>query len=228
MTYILHIDTSTDKGLVAIGKDGKLVAEKINPDTRNHASVINSDINEVLRSAGIEMKDLDAISVCGGPGSYTGLRIGLSTAKGLCYILEKPLLMSNRLTLLAAENIYADKGIESHVSILEARANEYFIAVYDNAFNILSEPHHILEEELAEIKSLTTGKTSISGEINDAVKQTWPESENIVYNHISSPNTETLVRHSFNEFNSNRFVNLAHSEPYYLKKVYTHKPKNTK
>src|ERR1019366_2430074 len=101
MHYLLHIDTSTDTGAVAIGGDGNLLAYRANTETRNHATTINNMINDVLAEVKISLEDLSCIVVCAGPGSYTGLRIGLATAKGLCYALDKPLMLDNRLTLLA-------------------------------------------------------------------------------------------------------------------------------
>src|ERR1035437_1453422 len=101
MQYLLHIDTSTDTGVVALNCDGVILAYKVNEEARNHASTINIMIEKLLAGVKISLSDLDGIVVCAGPGSYTGLRIGLATAKGLCYALNVPLILDNKLTLLA-------------------------------------------------------------------------------------------------------------------------------
>src|SRR5882672_2766392 len=101
MEYLLHIDTSTDTGLLAIGCDGQLLAHSMIEESRNHAGTINNMINSLLADAHISFRQLSAVAVCAGPGSYPGLRIGLATAKVLCYALEKPLILDNKLTVLA-------------------------------------------------------------------------------------------------------------------------------
>ena len=92
MKYILHIDTSTDIGTIALSGDGRILSYLRTTETRNHAGVINNMIERVISDMKITLEQLSAISVCAGPGSYTGLRIGVATAKGLCYALNKPLI----------------------------------------------------------------------------------------------------------------------------------------
>ena len=105
MSCILNIETATKVCSVAIGRDGELIALKETNKEKSHSSVITLLIQEVLKKAGIVLSDLDAIAVSKGPGSYTGLRIGVSTAKGLCYSLDKPLIAVNTLQAMARNRV---------------------------------------------------------------------------------------------------------------------------
>ncbi len=101
MSYILNIETATKVCSIAIGKDGKLIALKEADKEKSHSSVITLFIQEVLKEASIALSSLDAVAVSKGPGSYTGLRIGVSTAKGVCYSLDKPLIAISTLQAMA-------------------------------------------------------------------------------------------------------------------------------
>ncbi|MBL7683765.1 MAG: tRNA (adenosine(37)-N6)-threonylcarbamoyltransferase complex dimerization subunit type 1 TsaB [Flavipsychrobacter sp.] len=226
MAYILHIDTSGDAGIVAISKDGVAIAQMENADTRNHAASINLHIEKVLQDSGIAMAQLDAIAVCGGPGSYTGLRIGLATAKGICYLLDKPLMMHHKLQLLALKSIHSHKNeYEHYISILNAREGEYYFASYNSESDTTNEPQHILASDLQGVFSEFSGKCHISGDIGDALKDIL-SSRNLDFEPGNQPDIARWAAYANERYNCNDFVNLANSEPFYLKQVYTHKPKN--
>lgn len=222
MQYLLHIDTSTDKGIVAINCDGVILAFRENEETRNHASTINLMIENLLTETNLSLKDLDAIAVCAGPGSYTGLRIGLATAKGLCYALDKPLILDNRLTLLAFQSFRKRKNeYNQFVSLLTARDREYFIAVYDHEFNCTQEPKHITEEQL----NLLIKKNCKTYIISDAPATIFPVQD---YSKIQFENDIKIVLdqwafYAFERFKCHNFEILSTAEPFYLKQVYTHK-----
>lgn len=226
MAYILHIDTSADTGIVALSHDGNILSIITNADTRNHAATINLHIEKVLNDAGITMQLLDAVCVCGGPGSYTGLRIGLATAKGLCYILDKPLMMHSRLLLLLLEHFYKNSTTyEVYNAILIAREKEFYFASYNNKLEPLAEPHHIHEEQLQEMLSQCNTKCLLAGDITERVFDSFSRNgtQIIAGNSIEVNN---WAHYAFDEYNRHSFVNLAHSEPFYLKQVFTHKSKN--
>ena len=221
MDYLLHIDTSADTGTVAIGADGVLVAQRTNTETRNHAATINIMISEVLAHAGISLEQLSGIVVCAGPGSYTGLRIGLSTAKGLCYALDIPLLLDNRLTLLAYQAYKTcEQQASKYVALLSAREKEYFIAVYDKLFLPVVEPQHIMEKQLAEFIQKEE-KTCVITDTPDIIKSLGIT--DIQINNNIQINFNLWVSYGFEQFKCNNIVNLSTSEPFYLKQVYTHK-----
>jgi len=221
MQYLLHIDTSVDTGTVAISGDGVLLATISNEETRNHASTINMMINTVLADAKISLHELSAIVVCAGPGSYTGLRIGMATAKGLCYALDKPLILDNRLTLLAYHASQHHKACSQYVSLLIAREKEYFITIHDKDFISILPPQHIAEEQL---------KYLIEKKQNTHIITNAPDyiiTDFITNNFYIDANIKIELSswafYAFEQYKCNNTVNLSSAEPFYLKQVYTHK-----
>lgn len=220
MHYLLHIDTSTDKGIVAVSGDGVLLAYRVNDASRNHAGTLNTLINEVLGDAGVSLPDLSAISACAGPGSYTGLRIGVATAKGLCYALDKPLLLENRLTLMAYHPFVQKVRSSEFVSLLKAREKEYFISIYNSNFDCTFAPRHVAETQLFEIFKKTENSfiiTDVAEEIINSLPVNTLQIDNNVQINLAS-----WVAFSFMSYNCNNMINLTTAEPFYLKQVYTH------
>ena len=222
MKYLLHIDTSGDTGSVSIALNGQLICTKLNSESRNHASAINLMIDAALAEAGITMPQLSAIVVCAGPGSYTGLRIGVSTAKGLCYALSIPLLLDNKLTLLAYQ-AFRQFGTKykMYVPLLLAREKEYFISCFDNAFRNIVAAKHIMDTELGEY----IGDNNDICVISDSFSKEEGEkhAENIYIDPSVNIDIKEWVFYSFEEYKCNNIVNLSTAEPFYLKQVYTHK-----
>ncbi len=234
MAYILHIDTSGEKGIVAISKSGATIAEIPLNESRNNASVLNGKINLAVCEAGIKIADLDTIAACGGPGSYTGLRIGLATAKGLCYALDKPLMLHNKL-LLNAHSIWyvANQDPENitnrYYSILPARDKEYFIASYNEDFTEILPPQHMYEDAVLDLINSIDHKSAFVGEMSEQMIQSLHEKKSqfhAIFKH-SAVHVDTWSSYSYNKYKQKEFADLAHSEPFYLKEVYTHKPKTT-
>ncbi len=222
MVRLLHIDTSTDAGIVGISIDGVLSASLINEESRNHAATVNNMIDELLTGLKISFEDISGIAVCAGPGSYTGLRIGMATAKGLCYALDKPLLLADRLTLFAYKAYKQGSRMSSqYVSLLIARESEYFISIYDNDFKCTLAPRHITEEQLPVLiekkeNTLCIGNASI--EIINSRGIANVEVDNNIRMDILS-----WAVYAFQQYKCNDIVNLSAAEPLYLKQVYTHK-----
>jgi tRNA threonylcarbamoyladenosine biosynthesis protein TsaB len=222
MNYLLHIDTSGDTGIVAIARDGGLICQASNTETRNHAATINIMIDEMVAVAGITLNDLSAVVVCAGPGSYTGLRIGLATAKGLCYALDVPLLLDNKLTLLAYQAFKKnDNKYGYYIPLLLAREREYFISVFDDTFKNTLPAKHIADNELPGILEGKAHICFISKEIDDENHKKYA---NIAYVDVDTDIDLSLwVFYAFEQFKCNNTVNLSTAEPFYLKQVYTHK-----
>jgi tRNA threonylcarbamoyladenosine biosynthesis protein TsaB len=219
MAYILHIDTSADSSTVALNKDGGLVASKMNMETRNHAGSINIMIEGIIAESQIALQDLDAVTVCAGPGSYTGLRIGMATAKGLCYALDKPLIADNRLTLLAYQGYKTNPGHSYYIAMLKAREKEYFIAIYDKDFQCVLEPKHAIEDEVAEAAK----ELSDIYIITDASEEVTSKLNVNTINDNVNIDSILWAQYTFEQFICNHFVSLWAAEPFYLKQVYTHK-----
>jgi len=223
MDYLLHIDTSADKCVVALGCDGILLHSQTSNETRNHASEINISIQKLLAEAGIALADLTAVVVCAGPGSYTGLRIGLSAAKGICYALDKPLVLDNKLQILLMQSIMAHEGsFDEYLAILKAREGEYFVAIKDGNGADLLEPRHILAEELEGLLPNADSKKFIIS--RDISVDTLP---GMFKNSYILSEVEIDIKRwceiAYGEYKCNKTVNLSTSEPFYLKQVYTHK-----
>ncbi len=228
MAYILHIDTSAETGLTAISSNGLILGEHLSLEARNHASVINHHIESVVAQAGIALKDIDAVAVCGGPGSYTGLRIGLATAKGLCYALDKPLMMHNKLLLLCLHGIYdTEVSAGTYIAVLQAREGEYFAAAYDKTAHTLQEPQHLLAAGLPAFLGNLEGQLWLGGH-NDATMNEYLHNRKVMLNTSQQISPIAWAKYAYEEYNCNRIVSLAHAEPFYLKQVYTHKPKSIK
>lgn len=200
MNYVLHIDTSGDVCYTAIAKDGKLLARIQHATSREHASTLNLQIESVLSEASIKASDLSAIAIIAGPGSYTGLRIGMATAKGLCYGLNIPLMAYNKLDLLVLHEAQ-NKKFASYAALLPARSGEYFATVYDASLEYIIPPKHILASE-------------------------WEEMINDIYYIIGDgkSNLEINEEHwlflSNYDFDNQKFASLSFIEPFYLKDVF--------
>ena len=146
MPLILNIETSTTVCSVALSKDGNLIAFQEVNDGYTHAENITVFIEKAIAEAKIKYEELDAIAVSIGPGSYTGLRIGLSTAKGLCYALNKPLIAISTLKSLAAQLHYSLFNIQYSLlcPMLDARRMEVFTGLYDNQLAEVVAPHALI------------------------------------------------------------------------------------
>lgn len=226
MAYILHIDTSADTGVVALAKNGELIAMTEQTNARNHAATINNDVERIIAENHITLQEISAFCVNGGPGSYTGLRIGLATAKGYCYALSKPLMMHNRLLLLCLGEIYdKENAVDAYVGVLQAREGEYYVAGYDKSLNVLQAPQHIDTQGLSEFARHLQGKIRLSGYIDDIITGHITNAD-IKAENVLQPDLPSWAKYAYEEYNCNRIVSLAHIEPFYLKQVYTHKPKN--
>lgn len=220
MSYILHIDTSGATGMVALANDGLVLTRETTDDTRNQAAAINVMIEKVLAHASIKMTDLGAVAVCAGPGSYTGLRIGMATAKGLCYALDIPLLTNDKLTLLASnkQSEYAAE-YDTYTTILKAREGEYFVTVLDNVCSYIIPPKHLMQNE---------GQLPPNSN-NYVITDLSPEElKNIIIipkmvDYDVSVNILHWAKVAKEGFDCKKFVKLSTAEPFYLKEVYTHK-----
>lgn len=222
MNYLLHIDTSADTGVIALSRDGIPVAQRLNEESRNHAATINIMIEEVMKEADITLPQLSGIVVCAGPGSYTGLRIGLATAKGLCYALDKSLLLDNKLTLLANTAYHRyQRQYQQYIAILIAREREYFIAIYDNAFKEILSPRHITDSELNTL--IDTEKSTYVITNTPANVINTLDVKSLVPDNNIKVDLGLWCAYAYEQFKCNSSVNLSLAEPFYLKQVYTHK-----
>jgi len=212
MSIILNLDTATETASVCIAREGITLAMRSSTEQKDHASWIQPAIMEVLQEAGIVLRDVQAVAVTAGPGSYTGLRVGLSAAKGLCFALSKPLMLFHKLFLLALSTSRVSEG--SILIALKARQEELFVAGYDNTMQEMLPPQHIFQNEL-EI---------ILPEYNLVL--TNYEELPIFEGHKLLPlhheiKMEKWTMHAAERYVQQEFDDLAYSEPFYLKAAYT-------
>lgn len=220
MALILNIETTSKTCSVALAQNGRLLSIKEESEINSHASKLTPLIKELFGETKHKLKDLEAIAISGGPGSYTGLRIGLSTAKGICFALNIPLISISTLAALAFSA--KDRQSEIIIPLLDARKNEVYAAVYNNQFVCLLKPQPIdLEIE----NNLTTFLVDYSPSIvGNGSKKVIPFIKNN-YFHIKNDEitSQNLIELSDNKFYKKQFESLAYFEPYYLKNNYISK-----
>ena len=223
MALILSIETGTDICSVALANDGELMALRESDEGRDHAKKVALFVDELLRETGVQPSDLDAIAVGKGPGSYTGLRIGVSFAKGMCYALNIPLIAIGSLDALTevAREDY-DAGIldiedeewarAKLCPLVDARRMEVYAQVFDNEGKALTD---VVAEVVTEesFKEWRADKFVIFG--NGAKKCTELLSDAIFVE--IAPSARGIVRLAEEAFKAEKFEDLAYFEPFYLK-----------
>jgi len=218
---LLIIDTALEEAIVALSMDGKIVAELTNKETHSHASFIQVAIAKVLAEQQMAIGDLDAIAVTLGPGSYTGLRVGLATAKGIAYSLQKPLIGLSTLSALANAAIQLAPNTTQPPSqifaMIDARRMEVFGAVYDPSCNpIIQEQAMVLDQ--AKWNSLIHQPTLCIGS-GQAKTKDFTASHQVKYleGHYTS---QLLLDMALTKLKAAQFEDLAYVGPNYLKDVY--------
>lgn len=221
MPTFLIIDTALEQAIVALSKDGCIVAELVNKEANSHASFIQVAIGNMMASEKCAMEDLDAIVVTLGPGSYTGLRVGLASAKGIAYALQKPLIGLSTLTALAQKAVKSlpkELGQTYQVfSMIDARRMEVFGAIYDPLCNpIIQEQAIVLDEQ--KWNSLISQPTICIGNGSTKTKS-FATTQEVIYQEAHYTSLELLEMATI-QFNLAQFEDLAYVGPNYLKEVY--------
>lgn len=217
MPTILQLETATSVCAVALSIDGKTVALKEETAQNIHASKLTLFIDEVMKKAGVKFHELDAIAVSKGPGSYTGLRIGVSTAKGLCFALDKPLIGINTLAMMAAGYLTENPTYTGLVCpMIDARRMEVFTAVFDANLNEVEATHAKIVDGSSFMTLLNEREITFIG--NGAQKCsefiTHKNAGFINRNYNSAIHMSSLAIVAFANQN---FEDVAYFEPFYLK-----------
>ncbi len=221
MSFILNIETSTKNCSVALAKNGKTICCKEKSDEGySHAEFLHVFINEVLQQGNITFKDLSCIAVGQGPGSYTGLRIGTSSVKGLCFSLNIPMIAMDTLQILAAQAKVLDGLI---IPMIDARRMEVYTATYDCNLNKIDE----VKAKIIDADSFLNLPETVYfiGDCNEKCKPFLTKPNFIFLDDIFYPSAKEMSELSFKKFQNNDFVDVAYFEPYYLKDFVTTKPK---
>ncbi len=222
MAIILNIETATTNCSVSLSKEGETFAlQEDNSKQYSHAERLHLYIDDLLKQNNIKPTELDAIAVSKGPGSYTGLRIGVSAAKGLCFSLDKPLISVSTLEALARQ-VKAEDGLI--VPMLDARRMEVYSAVFDASFNTVRE----IEAQILDAQSfasyLEKGKVYFIGNGVEKTK-TLITHENAVFIEDKLPSANEMSVIANNKYKKNDIEDVAYFEPYYLKDFVALKPK---
>lgn len=222
MALILSIETATTNCSVSISKKGKtLVLKEDNNNNYSHAERLHIYIDAVLKEAKISKNDIDAVAVSKGPGSYTGLRIGVSAAKGLCFALDKPLISIPTLDALAHQ-VKIDNGVI--VSMLDARRMEVYSAIYDSNYNQIRDTQAQILNEKSFEDYLEKGSVYFIGNGVEKTKKLINHPNAIfIKNKLPSANDMSLL--AFNKYKISDTEDVAYFEPYYLKDFVALKPK---
>lgn len=212
MTYILHLETATKVCSVALSKNGELVQLIESKDEQySHGEKLTLFIQEVLQKEKIEIKQLHAISLSSGPGSYTGLRIGVSVAKGLCYSLNIPLIAIDSLTAIheIAKIKYPNQII---IPMIDARRMEVFCSIFKGETQIKEIKAEILEENsFSKLEPFV-----ICGDAVTKLIDIW-KSRNLILDETLISSASGQVKLAFEKHQVEQFEDLAYFEPFYLK-----------
>ncbi|MHB1148669.1 MAG: tRNA (adenosine(37)-N6)-threonylcarbamoyltransferase complex dimerization subunit type 1 TsaB [Lutibacter sp.] len=214
MILILNIETATKNCSVSISKEGKTIALKeLNDGNYSHAEKLHELIGQVVLEAKIELSNLNAIAVSKGPGSYTGLRIGVSAAKGLCFALDIPLISVNTLQSFAL-SVSIDKGYK--IPLLDARRME----VYSQVFSEKIEKIRNVSAEIIDSDSfkefLNAEKVYFFGDGAEKCKKIITH-ENAIFIDGKFPSAKEMSAISYEKYVKNEFEDVAYFEPFYLK-----------
>lgn len=214
MSIILNIETATKNCSVSIADKGKILAIKeLNNGNYSHAEVLHPFIVDILREANITSNHIDAVAVSKGPGSYTGLRIGVSAAKGLCFAFDKPLISIDTLTSLS-HSIAIDNGFI--VPMIDARRMEVYAAVFNEKNQLIREIKADIIEESSFSEYLKIGKVYFLGDGSQKCKETILH-ENAIFVDDKFPSAKEMAQLSYDKYKISDIENVAYFEPFYLK-----------
>jgi tRNA threonylcarbamoyladenosine biosynthesis protein TsaB len=217
VSYILHIDTAVQTASVCLSSGNHSLGVKKNPYQQDHAAWLHIAIRDILAGNGKELNDLSAVAISAGPGSYTGLRVGMAAAKGLCYVLKIPLITVSTLQMMAAA-APCSPG-ELLAPMIDARRMEVFTAVYDSELNEVMPPSNLVLDQDSFSEVLKERRIIFFG--NGSVKfQGLTASPNAGFATVEA-DAQNMIELAFQNFKDQRFADIAYTEPFYGKAFYT-------
>lgn len=220
MAYLLHIESTSTVCSVAISKDAEIIAIKEINNGYTHAENLHVFIEQLFFETSLQAKDLNAVSVSSGPGSYTGLRIGFSTAKGLAYALQIPLITIETLKALSSEVINTDNQNAIYCPLLDARRMEVYCAIYDYQLNeILPVQPLVLNEESIQIFNQTKD-IYFFGDGMPKAKALLQNLPNVHFIDDITASASSMISLAFKKYTTQNFADVAYVEPNYLKEFF--------
>ncbi|MDP1620709.1 MAG: tRNA (adenosine(37)-N6)-threonylcarbamoyltransferase complex dimerization subunit type 1 TsaB [Bacteroidales bacterium] len=235
MALILSIETATEVCSVALSRDNKLLGIRESSARNVHSAMLTTFIDEIIKSSGVSLAMLDAIAVSMGPGSYTGLRIGVATAKGLCYALDKPLIAIPTLQAMAVgmtppphpspSRGGAGGGVTLFCPMIDARRMEVYCAVYDNENQEIREVRAEIIDEFSFQEYLADNVVVFGGVGAAKCKPLLESHPNASFIDDFQASALFMIGLATEKFSQNLFEDLAYFEPFYLKDFVAGKPR---
>ena len=218
MANLLIIDTSGPTGYVALAHGPTVVASQYSMQAQEHASFVQPAIESLLQQTGYHFSQINAITVVNGPGSYTGLRVGLASAKGLCFALNIPLITLPTLQVMAmaASTQVPDAW---QCPMIDARRMEVFFALYDTRHSLMQGPANAILDDNWLLESLTQHPICFSGSGSQKWRQICQHPHAIF---IPQPSTlPAAAQLALRQYEQGNFANLVYATPFYIKDFYT-------
>jgi tRNA threonylcarbamoyladenosine biosynthesis protein TsaB len=229
MPNILHLETATAICSVAVAEDGDILSLKETHIANSHSSLITILAEEALREAKLGIRDMDAICVSMGPGSYTGLRIGVSTAKGFCYALNTPLIAVN--SLLSMANHYScayAKELTSEIILcpmIDARRMEVYTALFNEQCQFVRETSADIIDDNSFKEFLLEKNIIFFGDGAAKCKTYLSQNKNAIFDDTFSASAKGMLSVAWQKFKNKQFEDVAYFEPFYLKDFIATKPR---
>lgn len=216
MSLILHIETATDICSVALSEGEHLRCLEEAKEPFKHAAQLTLLIQAVLEQSGLNLPALDAVSISSGPGSYTSLRVGTATAKGICYALEKPLIAVDTLQALALSCLKQEREEGLYYPMIDARRMEVYTAGFDATNDRLTDAYALIVDEQTFAEPLAKGQQIILCGSGAAKCKTVLPKEGVLYSDIDCSATH-LVPLAYRAYEAEQFEDIAYYDPLYLK-----------
>ena len=242
MPLILNIDTATEFASICLSRDAVVIGFEENKEQKNHASFLQPSIKKLMEISEWDLSDIDAISVTNGPGSYTGLRVGLASAKGLCFALNKPLILLNTLEVMGLASRIMGLGIGNlelgkdeqtrnttndkqqtrnllFCPMIDARRMEVFTALYDAELNEILKPTAMILDNNSFSNELANYQIMFSGSGSFKMKE-LQLNNNASFSGVQY-SAKDMIALSEKMFEQKMFADLAYAAPNYHKEFYT-------
>jgi tRNA threonylcarbamoyladenosine biosynthesis protein TsaB len=226
MALILSIETSTRVCSVSLHEGQKVIGLKELFTDKSHSSLLAILIRDLIAECGYKTGDLNAVAVSKGPGSFTGLRIGISAAKGLCYALDVPLISVNTLEAMVKGMLKYNLLDALLCPMLDARRMEVYCLIADNRWKIYEETQAVIVDENSFADLLANKKIIFYGPGAQKIENMFKEKSNAIFIKEIYPSAMQIGHMAFNKFVKGDFENLAYFEPFYLKEFISKKPKS--
>ncbi len=220
MALILNIDTATEIASISISEKDMIIHSATNTNQKDHASFLQPAIKDLLKTSHLPINKLNAVAITAGPGSYTGLRVGMASAKGLCYALNIPMITINTLHVMALSSIQKIADASAlYCPLIDARRMEVFTGLYDYNLTEIITPYAMILDDTSFINQLKTSKIYFSGSGMFKLKEFLNNEKAIFIDNGTAPTA--IANLAWENYVENNFADISQASPIYLKEFYT-------